>query len=106
MCRERSRFAIRQTRRMRMRLTGRWTIELDGVWERRPQRRTPAPVTWTGPAGSLQVEEIPTAAFFHCMSDLAILAALGDEVPPGSVGRLGEPGRGGIGHRAAWLYPD
>jgi hypothetical protein len=91
---------------MRMQLTERWTIELDGAWERRRQRRDPAPVTWTGPVGTLQVEEIPTAAFFHCVSDLEILAAPGNEVPPGPVGRLGEPGTGGIGHRAVWIYPD
>src|SRR5258705_9355541 len=91
---------------MRIELTGEWTIELDGAWERRRRRRAPAPEIWTGPVGTLQVEAMGSAAMGRCTSDLQILASLGHEVPPNAVGRLGEPGRDGIGHRAAWVYAD
>ncbi|GGM70147.1 hypothetical protein GCM10007977_084950 [Dactylosporangium sucinum] len=88
-----------------MRLTERWTVELAGAWERRRQRQAQRPAVWTGPAGLLQVLDVTTAGS-RDVSELDLLAALAGEVPPGSTGRLGEAGRDGIGHRAAWLFPD
>lgn len=89
-----------------MQLTAGWSVELDGAWERRHRRRTRSPEVWTGPVGSLHVEAVHTATTWRCASELQLLDALGDEVPPAPVGRIGEPGTDGIGHRAAWLYAD
>ncbi|WP_238010760.1 hypothetical protein KZZ52_39695 [Dactylosporangium sp. AC04546] len=90
---------------MRVSLTGRWSVELEGAWERRRQRHAQLPVTWTGPDGLLQVLDVATAGS-RDVSELDLLAMLADEVPPGATGRLGEAGRDGIGHRAAWCFPD
>ncbi|MFG1917006.1 hypothetical protein [Micromonospora sp. NPDC048898] len=41
---------------------------------------------------------------WRCADGADIIASLDAELPPDPAGRVGEGGRDGVGHRAAWLY--
>jgi hypothetical protein len=41
---------------------------------------------------------------WRCADGADIIASLNAELPSNPTGRVGEGGRDGIGHRAAWLY--
>ncbi|WP_433268364.1 hypothetical protein ACQPWR_09105 [Micromonospora vinacea] len=41
---------------------------------------------------------------WRCADGADIIASLDAELPPNPTGRVGEGGRDGVGHRAAWLY--
>ncbi|WP_406079728.1 hypothetical protein [Micromonospora sp. NBC_00858] len=41
---------------------------------------------------------------WRCADGADIIASLDAELPPDPVGKVGEGGCDGIGHRAAWLY--
>jgi hypothetical protein len=41
---------------------------------------------------------------WRCADGADIIASLDAELPPNPTGKVGEAGRDGVGHRAAWLY--
>lgn len=43
---------------------------------------------------------------WRCADGADIIAALDAELPPNPTAKVGEGGRDGVGHRAAWLYRD
>ncbi|SCE88480.1 hypothetical protein GA0070612_1883 [Micromonospora chokoriensis] len=43
-------------------------------------------------------------ASWRCADGVDIIASLDAELPPALTVKLGEGGRDGIGHRAAWVY--
>lgn len=47
---------------------------------------------------------VPPVGQWRCANGADIIASLDAELPPNPTGKIGEAGRDGIGHRAAWLY--
>ncbi|MEU7175435.1 hypothetical protein ABZ949_28575 [Micromonospora tulbaghiae] len=74
-----------------MELSGSWTRETtdDGV---------------TGWHASGRAVRAGPGASWRCADASDIIAALDGELPPNPAAKVGEGGRDGVGHRAAWLY--
>ncbi|MET8262422.1 hypothetical protein ACWD8I_15670 [Micromonospora arida] len=76
-----------------------WSIELSDTWTRGSAKDgvttwcAPGRTMWVGPGGS-----------WRCANGADIIASLDAELPPNPTGKVGEGGRDGVGHRAAWLY--
>ncbi|MFG3715724.1 hypothetical protein [Micromonospora sp. NPDC047730] len=57
--------------------------------------------TWRAPGRTMR---LAPGAEWRCADGADIIASLDAELPPGPAGKVGEGGRDGVGHRAAWLY--
>ncbi|MEU4714006.1 hypothetical protein AB0F73_10200 [Micromonospora purpureochromogenes] len=84
---------------MRRSLGDGWSIELSGPWTR--GRTTDWVTTWRAPGRTMRVSP---GNPWRCADGADIIASLDAKLPPDPVGRVGEGGRDGVGHRAAWLY--
>lgn len=84
---------------MRRSLGDGWSIELSGAWTR--ERTKDGVTTWRAPGRTMQVSP---GNPWRCADGADIIASLDAELPPDSIGKVGEGGRDGVGHRAAWLY--
>ncbi|WBB69088.1 hypothetical protein [Micromonospora sp. WMMD812] len=84
---------------MRRSLDDGWSIELSGAWT--PERAEDGVTTWRAPGRTMRVS---TGNPWRCADGADIIASLDAELPPDPVGKVGEGGRDGVGHRAAWLY--
>ncbi|MGS2618439.1 hypothetical protein ACVCAH_28500 [Micromonospora sp. LZ34] len=84
---------------MRRSLGGGWSIELVGHWQR--ERIEHGVTSWRAPGRTLRVAP---GGPWRCASAVDIIASLDAELPPDPAGKVGEGGRNGVGHRAAWFY--
>ncbi|MCX5066575.1 hypothetical protein OOJ91_11875 [Micromonospora lupini] len=84
---------------MRRSLGDGWSIELSGAWARNGAKD--GATTWRAPGRAMRV--MPGSPW-RCADGALIIASLDAELPPNPTGKVGEGGRGGVGHRAAWLY--
>ncbi|MBM7490106.1 hypothetical protein JOD64_001328 [Micromonospora luteifusca] len=57
--------------------------------------------TWRAPGRTLRVV---SGSPWRCADGADIIASLDADLPPNPTAKIGESGRDGIGHRAAWLY--
>lgn len=78
-----------------------WSIRLPGAWSRRPAEGGGTDLRAPGRSVLIQ-----PGAEWRCADSVDIIAELDAELPPHPAGRVGEAGRDGIGHRAAWIYRD
>ncbi|MEG3636700.1 hypothetical protein [Micromonospora palythoicola] len=84
---------------MRRSLGDGWSVELFGAWRRECTSEYVA--TWRAPGRTMRVSP---GDEWRCADGADIIASLDAELPPNPTGKVGEGGRNGIGHRAAWLY--
>ncbi|GGO16863.1 hypothetical protein GCM10011576_30220 [Micromonospora parathelypteridis] len=84
---------------MRRSLGDGWWIELPSAWVR--ERAKDGVTTWRAPGRSLRVV---SGSPWRCADGADIIASLDADLPPNPTAKVGESGRDGIGHRAAWLY--
>ncbi|MFC4018429.1 hypothetical protein ACFOW4_10815 [Micromonospora sp. GCM10011542] len=84
---------------MRTLLGGGWSIKLSGAWTR--ERTRDGVTTWRASGRMMRVSP---GSPWRCADGADIIASLDAELPPDPVGKVGEEGRDGVGHRAAWLY--
>ncbi|MEU1590614.1 hypothetical protein [Micromonospora sp. NPDC005710] len=84
---------------MRRSLGDGWWIDLSPAWVR--ERAKDGVLTWRVPGRTLRVV---SGSPWRCADGADIIASLDGELPPDPTGMVGEGGRDGIGHRAAWLY--
>ncbi|MGW3887202.1 hypothetical protein ACWD69_00815 [Micromonospora chokoriensis] len=84
---------------MRWALGDGWSIDLYGDWT--AERAKDGGTTWCAPGRTMLV--VPGSPW-RCADGADIIASLDAELPPNPTVKLGEGGRDGIGHRAAWLY--
>ena len=76
-----------------------WSIELSGSWTR---ETTDDGVTrWRASSREMRAGPGPS---WRCADGADIIASLDAGLPPNPTAKVGEAGRGGVGHRAAWLY--
>ncbi|MEW2594084.1 hypothetical protein AB0893_27115 [Micromonospora aurantiaca] len=84
---------------MRRSLGDGWSVELSGSWTR---ETTDDGVTrWHVPGRAMRAGPGPS---WRCADGADIIASLDAELPPNPTAKVGEGGRDGVGHRAAWLY--
>ena len=76
-----------------------WWIELSAGWAR--EHAKDGVTAWRAPGRTMRVWP---AGPWRCADGADIIASLDAELPPDPTGKVGEAGRDGIGHRAAWLY--
>ncbi|WP_431877600.1 hypothetical protein [Micromonospora marina] len=74
-----------------MKLSGPWT------WETTDDCVT----TWRASSRAMRAGPGPS---WRCADGADIIASLDAELPPDPTAKVGEGGRDGVGHRAAWLY--
>ncbi|WP_229402598.1 hypothetical protein [Micromonospora okii] len=74
-------------------------MELSAVWTRGRTKGSDA--IWRAPGRTMRVSP---GNQWRCANGADIIASLDAELPPDPTGKVGEGGRGGVGHRAAWLY--
>ena len=84
---------------MRRSLGDGWSIELPGAWTCRSGKHGVA--LWRAPGRTMLVAP---GDQWRCADGVDIIASLDAKLPPDPVGKVGEAGREGVGHRAAWLY--
>lgn len=84
---------------MRRSLGHGWSIELSGPWRR--ERTTHSVTTWRVPGRAIRVTP---GDQWRCADGADIIASLDAALSPDPTGKVGEGGRDGVGHRAAWLY--
>ncbi|MEO3771617.1 hypothetical protein [Micromonospora sp. B9E7] len=84
---------------MRRSLGDGWSIDLHGDWT--PERAEDGGTIWCAPGRTMLV--VPGTSW-RCADGADIIASLDAELPPNPTSKLGEGGRDGIGHRAAWVY--
>nr|WTA67267.1 hypothetical protein OHB51_33335 [Micromonospora sp. NBC_00855] len=84
---------------MRRSLGNGWSIELSDAWA--PDGGEDGATTWRAPGRTMRVVPGNT---WRCADGVDIIASLDAELPPNPASRVGEGGRDGVGHRAAWLY--
>ncbi|MGW0216134.1 hypothetical protein ACWDXH_17265 [Micromonospora chokoriensis] len=84
---------------MRRALGDGWSIDLYGDWT--AGRGTDGGTTWCAPGRTILV--LPGVPW-RCADGADIIASLDAQLPPDATVKLGEGGRGGVGHRAAWVY--
>ncbi|MFG2100664.1 hypothetical protein ACIBXA_08775 [Micromonospora echinaurantiaca] len=84
---------------MRRSLGDGWSIELPGQWQR--GRGADGVTSWRAPGRTVRVDR---GYQWRCATSVDVLAWLDAELPPDPVGKVGEAGGNGVGHRAAWLY--
>ncbi|AXH92445.1 hypothetical protein EEZ25_26245 [Micromonospora aurantiaca] len=84
---------------MRRSLGDGWSVELSGSWTR---ETTDDGVTrWHVSGRAMRAGPGPS---WRCADGADIIASLDAELPPNPTAKVGEGGRDGVGHRAAWLY--
>ncbi|MEV4537807.1 hypothetical protein AB0J82_28920 [Asanoa sp. NPDC049518] len=76
-----------------------WSIELAGVWT--PERTHDGVTMWRAAGRTMRVSPGDP---WRCADGADIVASIEAELPPNPVGKVGEGGQDGVGHRAAWLY--
>ncbi|MGW0507247.1 hypothetical protein [Micromonospora sp. NPDC003241] len=76
-----------------------WSIELSDVWTRECTKA--GVTTWRAPGRTMRVSP---GKPWRCADGADIIASLDAELPPDPTGKVGEGGRAGVGHRAAWIY--
>ncbi|MEV4496541.1 hypothetical protein AB0J84_12635 [Micromonospora arborensis] len=84
---------------MRRSLGDGWWIELPSGWVRDGVKD--GVTTWRAPGRTLRVV---AGSPWRCADGVDIIASLDADLPPNPTAKVGEGGRDGIGHRAAWLY--
>jgi hypothetical protein len=76
-----------------------WSVELSAAWA--PEHSEDGVAMWRAPGRAMRASWGPS---WRCADGVDIIASLEAELPPDPTGKVGEGGRDGVGHRAAWVY--